>query len=184
MPVSDTHWSYLAWPAKTAASPGSLFNLVIPTQIFAQSSNPDGYSGHPAYRAGFTPESCPHLALKSRTPGFTSGKSRIPRSLLGTLMYYFLEFLNQLDQNFRVPFYGSAWQTSPSWMIWAIKGRFCMLPCDQLLENYVNHNMSVKTKGKTQISYILGLQPCDKAAMLGVNTIEFFFPKNLHDNRV
>ena len=44
-----------------------------------------------------------------------------------------------------------------------------MLRCDQLLENYVNHNMSVETKGKTQVSYTLGLQPCDKAAMLGVN---------------
>ena len=42
---------------------------------------------------------------------------------------------------------------------------------DQLLENCVNHNMSVETKWKTQISYILGLQPCDK----GVNTIDFFF---------
>ena len=50
-----------------------------------------------------------------------------------------------------------------------------MLRCDQLLENYVNHNMSVETKGKTQVSYTLGRQPCDKAAMLGVNTIEFFF---------
>ena len=58
-----------------------------------------------------------------------------------------------------------------------------MLRCDQLLENCVNHNMSVKTKGKTQVSYTLGLQPCDKAAMLVVNTIEFF-SKNLHDNRV
>ena len=43
MPVSESHWSYLAQPAKTAASPRSLFNLVIPTQSFAQSSNPDGY---------------------------------------------------------------------------------------------------------------------------------------------
>ena len=30
-------------------------------------------------------------------------------------------------------------------------------------------------QGKTQVSYTLGLQPCDKAAMLVVNTIEFFF---------
>ena len=33
-----------------------------------------------------------------------------------------------------------------------------MLRCDQLLENYVNDSMSVETKGKTHISYILGLQ--------------------------
>ena len=32
-------------------------------------------------------------------------------------------------------------------------------------------------------SPILGLQPCDKAAMLGVKRIEFFW-KNLHENRV
>ena len=31
--------------------------------------------------------------------------------------------------------------------------------------------------------FILGLQPRDKAAMLGVNTIEFF-SINLHENRV
>ena len=49
-----------------------------------------------------------------------------------------------------------------------------MLRCDHLSENYVIDSMSVETKGKTQISYVLGLQPCDKAAMLGVNTIEFF----------
>ena len=35
-----------------------------------------------------------------------------------------------------------------------------------------------------QIYYILGLQPRDKAATLGVNTIESVFSKNLHENRV
>ena len=33
----------------------------------------------------------------------------------------------------------------------------------------------METKGKTQVSYTLGLQPCDKAALLVVNTIEFLF---------
>ena len=44
----------------------------------------------------------------------------------------------------------------------------------ELRQQYVD-STSVETKGKTQVSYTLGLQPCDKAAMLGVNTIEFFF---------
>ena len=50
--------------------PVGFFNPVIPTLMFAQFRNPEGYFEHPATHATLNLKSCPHFALKSRIPAF------------------------------------------------------------------------------------------------------------------
>ena len=66
------------YPIINRGSPNGFSNHDIPTQIFAQSRNPNGYFRHLAFHAYAQPVACLHFALKSRIPPFKYNKANLP----------------------------------------------------------------------------------------------------------
>lgn len=74
---------FLVPPYFYGGSPVGFFNhIIISTQSFMQSHNPNGYFWHSAFPAS---QILPHFSLKSQIPPFKKGKFRIPKNILGSL---------------------------------------------------------------------------------------------------